>query len=58
MVHMCRTPWRSDMAKRQRDVNKERYWAKVIREAARSGTSIREYRTKGRTTAFFEAAMS
>jgi transposase-like protein len=26
-----------------RDVEKERYWEKVVREAARSGLSIREY---------------
>ena len=31
------------MAKQQRDVAKERYWAKTIREAARSGKSIREF---------------
>ena len=28
---------------KRRDVEKERYWKKVIREAARSGLSIREY---------------
>ena len=31
------------MARQQRDVEKERYWGKVIREATRSGSSIREY---------------
>jgi hypothetical protein len=31
------------MARQQRDVEKERYWAKTIREAARSGKSIREF---------------
>ena len=34
------------MARQQRDIDKERYWAKVIREATRSGTSIREYCAK------------
>ena len=31
------------MARQKRDVEKERYWAKVMREAARSGKSIREF---------------
>jgi hypothetical protein len=31
------------VATQQRDIEKERYWAKVIREATRSGRSIREY---------------
>jgi len=31
------------MGGQQRDIEKERYWAKVIREAARSGKSIREF---------------
>ena len=31
------------MGRNQRDVEKERYWAKVIGEAARSGGSIREF---------------
>ena len=31
------------MGRQQRDVEKERKWAKVIREAARSGRSIREF---------------
>ena len=31
------------MARQQRDVEKERQWARTIREAARSGKSIREY---------------
>ena len=31
------------MSGRQRDVKKERYWAKVIGEAARSGQSIRAF---------------
>lgn len=31
------------MGSRQRDVEKERYWGKVIREAARSGQSIRAF---------------
>jgi hypothetical protein len=31
------------MAKQRRDVEKERYWAKVIQEAARCGDSIREF---------------
>lgn len=31
------------MGSNQRDVEKERTWAKVIREAARSGQSIREF---------------
>jgi hypothetical protein len=31
------------MARQQRDIEKERYWVKVIREAARSGKSIREF---------------
>ena len=34
------------MAGQQRDMEKERYWAKVIRDAARSGTSIREFCAK------------
>jgi hypothetical protein len=28
---------------KKRDIEKERYWAKVIREATRSGNSIREF---------------
>jgi len=31
------------MGKQQRDVAKQQYWAKTIREAARSGKSIREF---------------
>ena len=31
------------MGRQQRDIEKERHWAKVIREAARSGKSIREF---------------
>jgi hypothetical protein len=31
------------MARQQRDMEKERHWAKVIREAARSGQSTREF---------------
>ncbi|HUT57145.1 MAG TPA: hypothetical protein VNA25_04650 [Phycisphaerae bacterium] len=31
------------MARQQRDIEKERYWAKIIREAARSGKSMREF---------------
>ena len=31
------------MARQQREIEKERYWAKVIGEAARSGKSIREF---------------
>jgi len=31
------------LKKSQRDVEKERYWEKVIRDAARSGLSIREF---------------
>jgi len=31
------------MTRQQRDIQKERHWAKVIREAARSGNSIREF---------------
>ena len=40
---MCETPGRGEMAKQQRDIEKERHWAKVIREAARSGKSVREF---------------
>ena len=31
------------MARQQQDIAKERQWAKVIREATRSGMSIREF---------------
>ena len=31
------------MGSQNRDVEKERYWQKIIREAARSGMSIREF---------------
>jgi hypothetical protein len=31
------------MAREQRDVGKEQYWVKVVWEATRSGSSIREY---------------
>ena len=31
------------MARKQQDIDKERHWARVIREAARSGKSIREF---------------
>ena len=34
------------MARQQRDIEKERQWAKVIREATRSGMSIREFCAK------------
>jgi len=34
------------MARQQRDMEKEREWAKVIREATRSGMSIREFCAK------------
>ena len=43
VVHMYVTPGRAEMAKQQRDVEKERYWAKMVREATRSGASIREF---------------
>jgi len=33
----------SDMTRQKRDIQKERHWAKVIREAACSGISIREF---------------
>ena len=35
------------MARQRRDAEKERYWAKVIGEAARSGSSVREYCAQG-----------
>jgi transposase-like protein len=31
------------MGSQKRDVEKERYWQKIIREAVRSGMSIREF---------------
>jgi transposase-like protein len=31
------------MSRRERDAEKARYWQRIIREAARSGTSIREF---------------
>ncbi|MGA2630899.1 MAG: hypothetical protein ABSG54_11880 [Terriglobia bacterium] len=31
------------MGSQNRDVEKERYWQKIIREAVRSGMSIREF---------------
>ena len=34
------------MSRQQRDIQKEKHWAKVIREAARSGKSIREFCAK------------
>ena len=34
------------MARQQRDIEKERCWGKVIREATRSGMSIREFCAK------------
>ena len=43
VTRMRRMPGRRDMARAQRDVQKERSWGKVIREAARSGSSIREF---------------
>lgn len=42
VVNVCGKPGRSEMGSR-RDIEKERYWAKVIRQAARSGQSIREF---------------
>jgi hypothetical protein len=46
VVHVRLISWRTGaMAKKgtRRDVEKERYWAKLIGEAARSGVSIREF---------------
>jgi len=37
------TPGRSEMGGQQRNLEKERYWAKMIGKAARSGKSIREF---------------
>jgi transposase-like protein len=36
------------MGSQKRDVEKERYWQKIIREAVRSGMSIREFCRRGR----------
>src|SRR5436309_15457571 len=35
--------WESAMNRKQRDEEKARYWQQTIREAARSGKSIREF---------------
>jgi hypothetical protein len=43
VVHVSAKSGRTHMARQRRDIEKERHWAKLIREAARSGLSIRAF---------------